>query len=101
MLNNPAYDGARSLCETGGLVAAWLNVVQALRFRRALLGRRLRSVKDPLRAAYAARRLPAHSRIRVVLAGRALTRPLAARTAAKMGRNPRFACKRDQPRPDG
>ena len=50
----------------------------------------LRAVKDPLRAALAARCLPAHSRIRVLHAGRALTPAMAARARAEMARNPRY-----------
>jgi len=50
----------------------------------------LRAVKDPLRAARAARLLPADSRIRVVHAGAALTPADAARARAEMRRNPRY-----------
>ena len=50
----------------------------------------LRPVKDPLRAALAARCLPPHSRIRVLHAGRALTPAMAARARAEAARNPRY-----------
>ena len=50
----------------------------------------LRAVKDPLRAAYAARRLPAASRVRVLHAGRALSTAMAARARREMARNPRY-----------
>ncbi len=50
----------------------------------------LRAVKDPLRSAYAARPLPAASRLRIVHAGRALTPAWAARATAEMARNPRY-----------
>jgi putative glycosyltransferase (TIGR04348 family) len=50
----------------------------------------LRPVKDPLRAARAARRLPASSRIRVVHAGAALDAAGAARARAEVRRNPRY-----------
>jgi putative glycosyltransferase (TIGR04348 family) len=50
----------------------------------------LRPVKDPLRAACAARRLPAASRIRVLHAGRAIDPALAAKARAEQARNPRY-----------
>jgi putative glycosyltransferase (TIGR04348 family) len=50
----------------------------------------LRPVKDPLRPAIAARALPADSRIRIVHAGRALSRAMAARARAEAARNPRY-----------
>jgi putative glycosyltransferase (TIGR04348 family) len=50
----------------------------------------LRPVKDPLRVALAARRLPAASRIRVRHAGRALAPRWAAAARAEMERNPRY-----------
>ena len=50
----------------------------------------LRAVKDPLRAAYAARRLPAASRVRVLHAGRALSTAIAERARREMARNSRY-----------
>jgi putative glycosyltransferase (TIGR04348 family) len=50
----------------------------------------LRTVKDPLRAARAARRLPADSRMRVLHAGAALDDASAARARAEARRNPRY-----------
>lgn len=50
----------------------------------------LRREKDPLRAAYAARLLPATSCIRVVQIGRALDRRWAEAAAAETARNPRY-----------
>jgi putative glycosyltransferase (TIGR04348 family) len=50
----------------------------------------LREVKDPLRAAAAARLLPAASRLRVVHLGAADTRQWAAKARAEMRRNPRY-----------
>lgn len=50
----------------------------------------LRAVKDPLRAARAARLLPADSRVRVVHAGAALAPADAIRARAEMHRNPRY-----------
>ena len=53
----------------------------------------LRPVKDPLRAAYAARLLPSDSRVRVVHAGEALQRGWAERARSEMRRNPRYVWK--------
>jgi putative glycosyltransferase (TIGR04348 family) len=50
----------------------------------------LRSVKDPFRAAMAARSLPASSRIRVLQIGGAMTEQSAARARKEQGINPRF-----------
>ncbi len=50
----------------------------------------LRDVKDPLRAAKAARLLPADSRIRVEQVGRAYTATWAAEATAEMAANPRY-----------
>ena len=66
------------------------------RFDVAVLGH-LRSVKDPLRAALAARRLPPSSRLRIVHAGRALTEAFARRAQREMQRNPRYRWLGDVP----
>jgi putative glycosyltransferase (TIGR04348 family) len=50
----------------------------------------LRDVKDPLRAAEAARLLPAESRVRVEQVGRAYTEEWAERARAEMAANPRY-----------
>lgn len=50
----------------------------------------LRPVKDPFRAAIAARRLPDISRIRIMQLGQALTARMASRAAAEMERNSRY-----------
>lgn len=50
----------------------------------------LRDVKDPFRAALAARRLPRGSPLRVVHYGAALTPQMARRARAEMRRNPRY-----------
>ena len=50
----------------------------------------LRIVKDPFRAALAARALPASSRIAIAHAGSALTPAMARRARAEMKRNPRY-----------
>lgn len=50
----------------------------------------LRAVKDPLLAARAARRLPANSRVRVVLVGGALDEPSRLLALAEVAENPRL-----------
>jgi putative glycosyltransferase (TIGR04348 family) len=57
----------------------------------------LRTVKDPLRAAYAARELPAHSRVQVVHAGGVLDPELAREAEAEQRRNPRYVWLGDLP----
>ncbi|MDI1283212.1 MAG: selenoneine biosynthesis selenosugar synthase SenB [Reyranella sp.] len=57
----------------------------------------LRDVKDPLRAAEAARLLPAESRVRIEQAGRAYTPEWAARAEAEMKANPRYFWRGDVP----
>jgi hypothetical protein len=58
----------------------------------------LRDVKDPLRAAEAARLLPPVSRIRVVHIGHAYSAEWAAKAAAEMAANPRYLRRNDVPR---
>jgi putative glycosyltransferase (TIGR04348 family) len=50
----------------------------------------LRDEKDPFRTALAARRLPPHSRVRVIHLGKAHTSKFASRAAAEMAINPRY-----------
>ncbi|MBN9488588.1 MAG: TIGR04348 family glycosyltransferase [Alphaproteobacteria bacterium] len=57
----------------------------------------LRDVKDPLRAAEAARLLPAESRVRIEQVGRAYTTQWAARARAEMVSNPRYVWRDDVP----
>ena len=57
----------------------------------------LRDVKDPLRAAKAARLLPADSRVRIEQIGRAYTPQWAARARAEMAANPRYLWRDDVP----
>ena len=57
----------------------------------------LRDVKDPLRAAEAARLLPAESRIRIEQVGRAYTAQWAARARAEMKANKRYRWRDDVP----
>jgi len=57
----------------------------------------LRDVKDPLRAAEAARRLPARSRIRIEQVGRAYTPAWAERARAEAKANPRYTWRNDVP----
>ena len=66
-------------------------------FDVAVIGH-LREVKDPFRAAKAARRLPASSRIRIVHLGAAETPQWAAAAKAEMAANPRYVWRGDRPR---
>jgi putative glycosyltransferase (TIGR04348 family) len=66
-------------------------------FDVAVIGH-LRHVKDPFRAAKAARRLPATSRIRIVHLGAAETARWAAMAEAEMKINPRYFWRGDRPR---
>ena len=68
-------------------------------FDVAVIGH-LRKVKDPFRAAQAARRLPASSRIRIVHLGAAETPGWAAAAKAEMAVNPRYVWRGDRPRAD-
>jgi len=67
------------------------------RFDVAVIGH-LREVKDPFRAAKAARRLPASSRIRIVHLGATETPRWAAAAKAEMAANPRYVWRGDRPR---
>jgi glycosyltransferase involved in cell wall biosynthesis len=58
----------------------------------------LRDVKDPLRAALAARLLPDASRIRIVHIGRAYSSKWATAAAAEMAANPRYLWRDEVPR---
>jgi putative glycosyltransferase (TIGR04348 family) len=58
----------------------------------------LRDVKDPFRAAEAARLLPATSRIRIVHIGRAYSTEWAVKAKAEMAANPRYLWRDDVPR---
>jgi len=58
----------------------------------------LRDVKDPLRAAEAARLLPPASRVRIVQIGRAYSAEWAAKAKAEMAANPRYLWRDDVPR---
>jgi putative glycosyltransferase (TIGR04348 family) len=66
-------------------------------FDVAVIGH-LREVKDPFRAAKAARRLPAGSRIRIVHLGAAETPQWAAMAKAEMKVNARYVWRGDRPR---
>ena len=68
-------------------------------FDVAVIGH-LREVKDPFRAAQAARRLPASSRIRIVHIGAAEASEWAAAAKAEMAINPRYVWRGDRPRAD-
>ena len=58
----------------------------------------LRSVKDPFRAAMAARGLPTESRCRVLQIGKALSQRFAERALAEMQRNRRYEWQRERSR---
>jgi putative glycosyltransferase (TIGR04348 family) len=58
----------------------------------------LRAVKDPFRAALAARLLPANSRIRILHLGGALSREYATKARAEMKVNPRYRWLGERPR---
>lgn len=58
----------------------------------------LRSVKDPFRAALAARLLPQDSRVRILHAGGAMTKTYAVRARAEMKVNPRYRWLGEGPR---
>jgi len=66
-------------------------------FRVCVLGH-LRSVKDPFRAAMAARLLPADSRVRIFHLGEALTAGTGRRALREMARNPRWRWLGERPR---
>src|SRR5262249_51647946 len=68
--------------------------VNTARFTVAVIGH-LRRVKDPFRAAKAARLLPQSSQIRIVHLGAAETVRWAARARAEMKRNPRYIWRGD------
>jgi putative glycosyltransferase (TIGR04348 family) len=68
-------------------------------FDVAVIGH-LRQVKDPFRAAKAARRLPTTSRIRIVHLGTAETPRWAALAEAEMRSNPRYVWRGDRPQAD-
>ncbi|MFO0646490.1 MAG: selenoneine biosynthesis selenosugar synthase SenB [Polyangiales bacterium] len=58
----------------------------------------LRPVKDPFRAAWAARLLPASSRVQVIHVGAALDEAIAARAREEEARNPRYRWLGERPR---
>ncbi len=68
-------------------------------FDVAVIGH-LREVKDPFRAAEAARALPPQSRIRIVHLGAAETPRWRAMAQSEMRRNPRYIWRGDRPRTD-
>jgi putative glycosyltransferase (TIGR04348 family) len=68
-------------------------------FEIAVIGH-LRGIKDPLRAARAARHLPAASRIRIVHLGAAETPRFTALAMAEMKINPRYIWRGDKPQAD-
>src|SRR5262249_58992288 len=94
--------GFRRKVRVGHQSAVPLPRVHRRRTRRvdvAVIGH-LREVKDPFRAAKAARRLPATSRVRVVHLGAAETPQWVATAKAEMAANPRYVWRGDRPRAD-
>jgi putative glycosyltransferase (TIGR04348 family) len=83
------YQSAPLLRRTGARAARDFDV--------AVIGH-LRHVKDPFRAAKAARRLPTTSRIRIVHLGAAETAQWAEMAKAEMKVNPRYLWRGDRPR---
>jgi glycosyltransferase involved in cell wall biosynthesis len=73
------------------------NPESRIHFEVCVIGH-LRPVKDPLRAAYAARRLPPSSRLRILHLGAAMDARMAARARAEMRANPRYHWLGEQPR---
>src|SRR5262245_21649321 len=71
--------------------------INARHFDVAVIGH-LREVKDPFRAASAARLLPASSRIRIVHLGAAENAQWAEMAATEMRSNPRYVWRGDRPR---
>jgi putative glycosyltransferase (TIGR04348 family) len=59
------------------------------KFRVCVIGH-LREEKDPLRTAFAVRKLPADSRIEVIHVGQALDESLSVKAQAESGQNPRY-----------
>jgi putative glycosyltransferase (TIGR04348 family) len=72
------------------------NLIGARNFTVCVIGH-LRPIKDPFRAALAARLLPSSSRIRVLHVGEAMSDGMAARARAEMERNPRYLWLGEQP----
>jgi putative glycosyltransferase (TIGR04348 family) len=73
------------------------NMAGARNFTVCVIGH-LRPVKDPFRAALAARQLPPSSRIRVLHVGGAMSKGMAARARAEMKVNHRYLWLGEQPR---
>ncbi|MCB1037687.1 MAG: TIGR04348 family glycosyltransferase, partial [Acidobacteria bacterium] len=73
-------------------------VPKARRFFDVCVVGHLRPVKDPFRAAEAARLLPTSSRIRIVHAGSALSPEMEERARREMAENPRYRWLGDRPR---
>ena len=76
---------------------AYVNDRSNGRFDVCVIGH-LRAVKDPFRAALAARSLPCSSRIRILQIGTAMTDAMAARARKEMRANPRYEWLGELPR---
>jgi putative glycosyltransferase (TIGR04348 family) len=94
----PAHLRARArVIEQSVEVPADLPARPVTSFDVCVLGH-LRRVKDPFRAALAARDLPEHSRVRVLHLGAALEPQMAAAARAEEARNPRYDWRGEVPR---
>jgi glycosyltransferase involved in cell wall biosynthesis len=71
--------------------------VSTRNFQVCVIGH-LREIKDPFRAAVAARLLPASSRVRIIHVGGAMNEKMAERARREMEINPRYRWIGDQPR---
>jgi putative glycosyltransferase (TIGR04348 family) len=85
----PLRSKTRVIYQSAGAVKARKPTWNERPFRVSVIGH-LRSEKDPLRAACAARRLPALSRVQIMHVGRSLDDRLARCARAEMKRNPRY-----------
>src|SRR5258706_6727648 len=76
---------------------AYLNERSTRSFDVCVIGH-LRAVKDPFRAALAAKSLPRSSRVRILQIGGAMTDAMAARARKEMRANPRYEWLGELPR---
>jgi len=100
-LDERAREKARVILQSvspprGVRAAEGLGRKQATMFNVCVVGH-LRHVKDPLRAAMAARLLPNDSRVRVLHIGSAMTEAMHRRAQAEMERNPRYVWLGERP----
>lgn len=91
------YQSVPSRRPAGTPVPPWDRRPRRSMFEVCVLGH-LRPVKDPLRTAWAARLLPASSRVRVLHVGAALSDDLAEQARAEQAGNPRYRWLGERPR---